>query len=322
MFDLISVGDTTLDVFLRMKAENLSFNMNKDAPKICLNFADKIPVSEVTRILAVGSAPNVTVGAERLGMRSALYTILGNDDVGEDMFKILHNEGVSMDYVIFDHKRPSDYSVVLLYDSERTILVYHEPRTYKVPKLEPSHWMFLASIGQDPRSLHNQLAKYIDRYQVKLAFNPGPVQLALGLKGLQPILERTKVIFLNKVEAQKLVGPKRTIKSLLKSIKSEGPQIVVITDGKKGSYCHDGTKYYKLVVTEAKRVDATGCGDSYATGFISALFYDHGIANAMRWGSHNASSVLQHIGAQKGLMSKRKVLNAIKNLPRHKPTYF
>lgn len=306
-FDIISIGDTTLDVFLELDEGNAKVVcQNKDEDCVIqLAWADKIPVKKVTKVYAVGNAANVAVGCARLGLKSGLYTILGEDSTGKQCFEQLKLEGVYKDYIIWDKKRGTNYSAVINYKGERTILVFHEPRDYDLPKLAKSEWIYLTATGNHDERLHEQVVEYVKKTGAKLGFNPGDIQLREGLEVLKPVIENSTVVFVNKEEAERLVGKNEDIKTLLKLLHHEGAKIVVITDGKNGSYSFDGSNFYFQEVLRVPLIEMTGTGDSYSTGFISALHLGHDIPEAMEWGTVNAAAKLQKIGGQEGLLHRR-----------------
>ncbi len=99
------------------------------------------------------------------------------------------------------------------------------------------------------------------------------------------------------------------IKEILKHVQTLEPKIVVITDGNKGSYAIDENKqhYHTQCCSHIKIVERTGAGDAYATGFLAATIHGLSISEAMMWGSHNAASVIGHIGGEEGLLTKEKM---------------
>src|SRR3989344_752068 len=320
-FDVISIGDTTLDVFLEIdeaNAEVVCQNGDEDCV-LQIAWADKIPVKKVTKVYAVGNAANVAVGCSRLGLKSALYTILGNDKEGKECFNVLKSEKVAKDYITWDKKRGSNYSAVINYKGERTILVYHEPRDYDLPKLAMTDWIYLTAIGKGHEKLDQQIIDYVEKTGAKLGFNPGDLQLREGFEALKPLIKKCEVFFVNKQEAQRLIGPPVTpcvamragknddIKVLLKLLHDVGSKIVVITDGSKGSHSFDGKDMYSQEALKVPLIEMTGTGDSYATGFISALHFGKDIKEAMKWGTVNAAAKLQQIGAQAGLLTKKQL---------------
>ena len=314
-FDVISIGDTTLDVFLELEKEVKVIKEKNGKEYLALLNAEKIPVKKLTNILAVGNSANVAVGSSRLGLKTALYTVLGNDEIGKEMANVLHGEGVARDYIVFDKKQKSNFSAVLNYKAERTILVYHERRQYKLPKFASSKWIYYSSLAKGHDALHHEIPSYVKKHKVSLGFNPGSHQLNEGLKKLRPILKVTTVLFVNREEAQTLVGKEQNIKKLMGKLHEEGVKIVVITDGPKGSYASDGKNAYYLNIFPAPLVERTGAGDSFSTGFISALIYKESIVNAMCWGTVNSASVIGKIGAREGLLKKREIESILKKNP-------
>ncbi|MDA2922004.1 carbohydrate kinase family protein [Patescibacteria group bacterium AH-259-L07] len=318
-FDVISIGDATLDVFLDIDEATVVCELEKEACRLCINYADKIPVRKVTKIPGVGNSANFAVGASRLGLRTAFYTVLGNDDTGKEIFKRLQIEGVAPDYIQFDKKRGSNYSVVLNFKGERTILVYHEPREYSLPRLASTRWIYFSSLAAGHEKVHQQLCEYIKKTKARLGFNPGTFQLKEGLEVLGPIMKLTTVFMVNKEEAQRLVGRLQNFKELLVALKKQGPEIVVIGDGPNGSYAFDGNSFYFQDIFKSPMVERTGAGDSYSIGFISALAYGHDICEAMRWGTVNAAFVIGKIGAQEGLLKKKELVKILAQHQNFKP---
>ena len=67
VYDMISVGDATLDVFVNLIEASVLCNIQKDVCQLCLSYADKIPVESVQRVIG-GNAANNAVGSSRLGL--------------------------------------------------------------------------------------------------------------------------------------------------------------------------------------------------------------------------------------------------------------
>lgn len=315
MFDLISIGDSTLDVFLEIDEATVLCEVEKEKCRLCVNYADKIPVKKLTKISGVGNAANLAVGSARLGLKTGIYTILGNDETGKEIYQRLTKEGIASDYIQFDKKKGSNFSTVLNFKGERTIFVFHEHRNYKLPKFAKTKWLYFSSLAEGHENLHQPLIDLVVKNKIKLGFNPGTFQLKEGLKILRPIMKVTTVFIVNKEEAQKLAGKIDDIKKLILALKKEGPEIVVVTDGPDGSYVFDGKNFYFQYIFDVPVIERTGCGDSYSTGFICALVYGRDIPEAMRWGTVNAAFVLQKIGGQEGLLKKRKLLKVLKDNP-------
>ncbi|MDO8655094.1 MAG: carbohydrate kinase family protein [bacterium] len=304
-FDIISIGDTQHDVFLELEEETKVLEDKKTKIKyLGVVYAEKIPVKKFTSIVAVGNSANVAIGCARLGLKTAFYTVLGSDIVGREELAVFKKERVASDYIVWDKKRGSNFSAVLNYHAERTILVHHEHRNYILPKLAPATWVYLSSMAPGFEKIQAALLRYVRKYKVKMGFNPGSFQMKAGLRKLAPLIRASAVFFVNREEAETLLRKRADIKTLLKLLYRLGCKIVVITDGPKGSYSFDGKQALFLPVFPAKIVERTGTGDAYSTGFISALAHKYSVEEAMRWGTFNSASKIQSIGARQGLLSK------------------
>ncbi len=312
MFDIIAIGDATIDTFLMI--HDVEIEKRSGQLKAVINWGDKLPVDAFYRTVA-GNAANNAVGSARLGMRAGFYTVLAHDVGGREIIHKMQKEGVSTRYIVIDERHGTNASTVLSYEGERTIFVYHEHRTYKLPNFVHSSWVYLTSMANGFNDIYKDLAKYIDRYEVKLGFNPGTFQLRSGVKANKIILERTELLSLNVEEAQSWVGEcDRDPEELCVKLRKLGPKAVVLTDGRKGAYSHSDEGFYYIPEFPGKRVEATGAGDSFTTAYMAALFYGKSHQEALAWGPVNAGSVVLQVGPQAGLLTKRELEQRLKKM--------
>lgn len=312
MFDLISIGDSTVDVFLEIDPKDVDTKCDLDekACRISFEYGAKIPVKRMTRVAAVGNAANNAIGSARLGLQVGIYTVLGSDKDAFEIKEILEGEGVDTQFVVMEKGARSNFSVVINYLAERTIFTYHEEKNYSLPKLPKAGWVYFTSIARGHEALHREIPEYIKRSGAKLAFNPGSYQLREGVSGMKPILEATEVLILNREEAHLLVnGDIQDTKNLIRKLREAGPTTVVVTDGRNGSFASfDGREFWRAGIPEASPItEMTGAGDAYSTGFIAALSKGLDLPQAMVWGTMNATSVVQYIGAREGLLTESKM---------------
>lgn len=308
MLDLISIGDATIDTFIKIHDAEVRCTLNKAECKICVNYADKIAVDELTHTVA-GNAANNAIGSKRLGLRSAIYVNVGADLSGKQIADKLKAEGVDTKYVVVNQGMESNYSAVLNFQEERTIFIYHQPWKYNLPNLDRTKWVYFTSMSKSftQSGVVNQLIQYLERTGAKLLYNPGTYQIEAGVKKSPQLLALTEVFVVNVAEAKRVLGYKDEknlgTKKLLKGLANLGPKIVIITNGVEGSYSSDGEKFYHIGVFPAHLVEMTGAGDAYATGVLAGLFYGNDLPEAMRWGAANGASVVEYIGPQEGLLT-------------------
>lgn len=305
MFDIISIGDPTIDTFLFI--HDIKIEDVKGQKKAVINWGDKLPVDKFYRSVA-GNAANNAVGSSRLGLKTAFYCVVAHDMGGREIVHKMEKEGVSVRYIEKNDKHSTNASTVLSYQGERTIFVYHEHRKYKLPDFVPAHWVYLTSMGDGFEKIYKDLAKYVDKYKVKLGFNPGTFQLRAGIKKNEMILKHTDLLSLNVEEAQSWVGEcGRDPEELCKKLMKLGPKAVALTDGRKGAFSMSQEGFYYIPEYPGPKLEATGAGDAFTSAYIAALFYGLPHKEAIRWGPMNAGSVVQQIGPLAGLLNKKEM---------------
>ncbi len=320
MYDFVSIGDSTLDVFMNIDDASIACDIDKENCKLQLNYGDKIAATTATPLVA-GNATNAAVGARRLGLSTAFLATVGDDDTGHKILAAMQTEGVSPEYITVDPNVPSNFSVVIGFKGERTILVHHEKRDYVWNITQPPKWIYLTSMGEGFEAVYDKVATMVRESTTELAFNPGTHQLKKGLDFLKPYFAVCTIAFLNREEIADLLGlPHQTpVPDLLNKFKDLGPKIVVITDGPHGSYSFDGTTMLELGLYEGPVVERTGCGDAYATAFTVATIEGKSIGEAMQWGNANSTSVLAQVGPEAGLLNQDGIAQMVAKNPNVQP---
>ncbi len=317
--DFVAIGDITTDAFIRIKDATVTCDVNREHCTICLRFGDKVPYEFVRVVRAVGNSSNASVAAARLGLSSALITNMGDDQNGKECLEVLRHEGVATDWVKTHAGMETNYHYILWYEEERTILIKHQEYPYQFPDIPAPKWFYLSSLAENSLPYHKQIETYLAQHpETKVAFQPGTFQIKLGYEQLKGLYERSELFFCNKGEAQRILGSSANdIKELLKGIRDLGPNIAVITDGPKGAYTFDGSEMWHMPMYPDPKppVDRTGAGDSFAATMTAALILGKSIPEALSWGPVNSMSVVQEIGAQKGLLTREKLEELLSHAP-------
>ncbi len=319
--DFLALGDIVTDAFIRIKDAKVHCDVNRSNCELCVRFGDKIPYEAVYEVRAVGNSPNAAVSAHRLGLNASLITDIGNDRHGEEIMEQLTTEGIDLTYVRKHEDMESNYHYVLWYEEERTILVKHQTYPYQFPSLDREvKWLYLSSLAENSLPYHEKIADFLEASpHTKLAFQPGTFQMKLGKDKLKRLYQASEIFFCNREEAKRILKTETNeIKDLLTQMRDLGPKIVVITDGPKGAYVFDGeTMLHGPMYPDPKPpVDRTGAGDSFSSTFTAALALGETLETALLWGPINSMSVVQEVGAQKGLLSREKLENYLKEAPK------
>ncbi len=320
--DFLAIGDTVTDAFIKLQDASVHCDINHTQCILSMKFADKIPYKSVEIIKAVGNSANAAVSASRLGLNSGLITNLGGDENGKDCLKELKKQGVSTKYVARHRGMETNYHYVLWYEDERTILVKHQEYPYVFPKIKAPKWLYLSSLASNSYEYHVQIAEYLKKHEeVRLAFQPGTFQIKLGFEKLRDLYKHTEIFFCNVEEAKRILGrPEQDyigIKELLIEMRGLGPKIICITDGPKGAYAFDGKDAWFMPPYPDPKppFERTGAGDAFASTVTVALALGKPLNEALMWGPINSMSVVQHTGAQKGLLTQKMLKAFLEKAP-------
>jgi sugar/nucleoside kinase (ribokinase family) len=229
-------------------------------------------------------------------------------------------EGVNTSYVVVNDGIPTNHHYVLCYEAERTILIRHEAYPYLIPeRFMPPLWLYLSSVGEHAEVFHNELAQWLLAHrETKLAFQPGTFQIKMGREKLASLYAATELVACNKEEAERILEVGETdIKELLRAMHALGPKTVLITDGPNGAYSFDGAQMLKVPMYPDPQPpqNRTGAGDAMTSTVVVALALGKPLREALLWGPVNSMSVVQYVGAQKGLLTREKIENYLANAP-------
>ena len=319
VFDVVAIGDTVVDEFIRIENAAVHCTLDTEKCELCFGFGDKIPFTSHTTCFAVGNSANAAVAAARLGLSTALITNLGDDELGKHSLRNLRGEGVETSLITSHRDKPTNDHFVLWYENERTILIKHENYAYKLPKFGVPKWIYLSSLAQDSEAFHDEVASYLEIHpSIRLAFQPGTFQLKMGSTKLSRIYARTEAFFSNIEEAMRVLGTEnRDVPTLVHGIHALGPRMVILTDGPKGLYASDGTHMYFLPIYPDPKppLERTGAGDATSSTITAMLSTNMPLKDALRYGPINSMSVVQFIGAQAGLLSRKNIEKYLNEAP-------
>ena len=318
MYDVISVGSATLDVFARTKFSELIKIIDPKGETDLLAFPSgtKILIDDL-EFTTGGGGTNTAVAFSRLGHKVAFLGKLGEGTNSDFIHKNLVKEKI--DLLCAHGKGNAGYSIILdTLDHDRTILAYKgindELKAGDVPfrKLK-TKWFYFGAMMNESFNTLEKLAEFAQKKDIKVAFNPSTYLAEKGKSYLKNILSRTELLVLNKEEACLLVGHDG-MEGLLFKLKGLGPKIVVITDGKQTLYVMNEHHIYFAFPPPVKIVDATGAGDAFAASFLSGILRKNDVEFAIKLGVANAQSIVKYFGAKNILLSYKEAINAANKL--------
>jgi len=320
MFDVISFGTATLDVFLRSPEMKVS---TEDGEKdICVRYGGKLEVNEIY-FESGGGGTNTAVTFARQGLKAACVVQIGDDFAGDKIFADLKKEGICTDFINVQKGTYTDYSTILWAgDGGRTILIYRgktrlEAENVPWDKID-TPWVYVSSLEGNLEIIKKLQSNTAAEQQRKIAWNPGGRELAQKDELLK-LLPGITVLNLNKEEMGELIGDVGNVgdtRELLKRAQELPCQYLVITDDRRGAYLWDKARdlwIHSGIFEDAPRVETTGAGDSFGSGLATGLIKGQPMEDSLYLASANASSKVMTVGAKKGLLHEADLVNWDKN---------
>jgi len=334
MFDVITFGSATLDIFLKDFPYQIS-SSNKFPTKrgLCFSLGSKISVGEMISTSG-GGAVNTAITFARQGLKTGAVFSIGRDKTSQQILEQLKEEKIdcSLATIKKDFKTPTSV-IISLKSGERTIL--HIKRRHAldplvVKKIYQTKWIYLAPFIGEGTELKDKnfllsLLKQAKKNKIFLASNPSLFDLKLYKKH-PSLLNYFDVFILNQEEASLLTGiPYQKTKDIFRKLDELVEGIVVMTRGNKGVIVSNGYWLWRAgTFKEKEAVDRTGAGDGFGAAFVAGLIKTQKkdprclarkklcppdlIKESIRLASANATSIVEHLGANTGALKLRDFL--------------
>jgi len=290
--DLLAIGEILIDFISTKRADSLV-----DATAFCR--------------LQGGSPANLAVNVSRLGLRAALMAKAGAGAFGQFLKAEMQRSGVITDYLRLD-------------PSVQTSLVF-VTQTSGTPEFEPfrngDFQLSPDDVTEDAvgraRLLHTTtwpLSRQPSRSAVLKAYqlarqqgkptsldpNYSPKVWPDHPDALQTLEKIYGYVTLTKAsldDAARLFGEGGTPDSYIHRFHALGPETVVFTLGKQGSLLsHRGRLLGHLPARTVKVVDATGAGDSFWAGFLTAFLDGNALERCLLFAREVVELKLQTMG--------------------------
>jgi ribokinase len=294
--DLLVFGDTAVDYF---------YKVNR-FPRI----SEAAEVTEARRFYG-GMGANTAVVANALGLKVGLVSVIGTD--AEDYRTYMHNMGIKLFLKgIFGDTTKS----MFFKKNGEEVSFFYKGVTEKLEELNLEK-------DVDRELLRSSRAVYMGRTYLKLqkqvvkgaenkfvVYNPGygVFKFEKISRDFKTILKNVDVLILNQHELDHLRSLGFKIKFTL------GPKFFIITKGAKGCSIYAKSTEVNVNAYETEVVDASGAGDAFNAGFISAYLRGEDVYDAAKAGNATSSFIVEKWGCQTNLPSWEEVLERRKKI--------
>lgn len=300
MYDLITIGDITIDFYF--KGASLT---QKDS-RFYLAIGGKYVVDYFYESLGGGGA-NVAIGASYFGLDTAVLAKVGENVFKQIIIQKLVKKGVSTEFLISENNYLNISSILLTDSGERTVIHYLTPhQSFQLGEitkenLSKTKMVYMGNLPDISINERKEILTFFKKRSVKICLNLGVGDCRKPLSQINELINLSDIFIVNTYEFAELIKKNRQeidfSQDCARYLKFE-EKILILTDGEKGSYLyHQGNILYQKAIKPRKVVDTTGAGDAYTSGFLSSYITEEKLEKAMKNGAEYAAKILEKIGA-------------------------
>lgn len=238
---------------------------------------------------AGGAPANVAVGARRLGLSSGFCGKLGDDPFGRYLAKVLEDEGVNSDGLVFGSEARTTLAFVSLGEGgERSFSFFRNPGADMMLRAEDLDRKLISGcrvLQHGSISLISEPSAEATRTAVKIASEAGSaicfdLNLRLALWGSLDDARRAifrscahaDVIKASSEELMMLTGAVDAEEGIIALSKHAKPEaLMVVTGGAAGSSAYLGGLRVSAPGFAVESVDTTGAGDGFLASLLACL---------------------------------------------------
>lgn len=312
MYDVITIGSATVDMF--MKSKSFHLQPTDDGILLCQEYGGKLDIDQF-EAQSGGAGTNTAVGFKRLGFHTAAVVEIGKDIFGQMIWDDLKREQVDTSFIVSEKSENTAVSVLLIsVDGGRSALTHRgassmlEARDLPWQSLQETRWIHLSNVSGNLELLL-RLFDHVHHSLGGLSWNPGHKELEL-LVTQKLVIESIvcDILLMNKEEWELLQAVQQRI--------IQHVPYIVITDGTHGGQVLIKGQYpLQYEIEKVATVQETGAGDAFAVGYIGGHLLSLSPMECVSWGKRNAQSVVQHMGAKTGLLTKSQMLSFNREVP-------
>ena len=260
-----------------------------------------------------GNAMTAAVNLRKLGTDSTLIGKVGRDMFGEFLVGCLKNEGVNTDGIFRDENIQTSASVLMLDEKtgERTILhCTGANSTFGVDDIdfgviEKNDIVFVTGSFLMDRFDGKETAEFLRRCKEMGKITALDVcwdangRWGEVLDTVMPYID----YFLPSIDEAKMLSDEDDVKKMADVFFDKGVRHVVIKCGSRGAYCRENRESECKMIPAFKienPVDTTGAGDSFCSGFLSALSRGEDFYSCAEFGNAIGAFCVTQKGATSG----------------------
>lgn len=286
---------------------NMDIVVEADAPPQ----AGETIFGKSVRFVPGGKGANQAYALSKLGAKTTMIGVIGEDAFGEQMTEALSRVGARMDGVRRTKDAPTGIASILLAEKDNRIIVIPGANALCMPTDVDAHLDAISEADVVLLQLEIPLETVI--HAVKTAksmgktviLNPAPAR-PLPEELLQDIDYLTP----NRIELEAISGnSENDTEAAMRSLRRRGVRNVVTTLGAKGcAYASENGESGRAAGYKVEVADTTGAGDAFNAGLAYAIASGRSLKEAAGFAGKAAALSVTKFGAQGGMPDLQAVL--------------
>ncbi|WP_394993829.1 carbohydrate kinase family protein [Emticicia sp.] len=292
---------------------------------IGIEIAEDISTTERFQRFQGGSPSNLAANMARLGNATAIVSCVGDDNLGKYLIEKVRETGVDVSYIAVDKQEPTSIVVVARSRATPDFIAYRTADRMIHPKhisdelLSQSAIFHTTCFALSQNPAQKTIVDAAERAaklgcQLSIDLNYAPTIWADREEAWQTIEAYIKHGALAKIsedDAERLYDRNVEPEEAIADLHRMGASVVCYTLGGRGSIVsyENGTKSFEMAARKIEVIDATGAGDSYWSGFLTAFLEGKDFETCAKAGVNIAVLKLTTLGPLPAKVSRTILYN-------------
>lgn len=264
--------------------------------------------------------------AARLGLKSAIIGVVGEDDFGRLLQERLLRDGVNIEALRTVRGYTTGIAFVMYRSSGERRFLFHlrfsaagrlRPSDVTRDRIVSSKFLHIMgsslSVSTSSRKACERAVDLALDSGLKISFDPNLRPELLGISKIRrmclPIVKHSEIVMPSKNEVEAITGKQDVIEAGLKLLE-EGARMVVVKMGSQGSIAIlDSREVVRAPAYKVEEIDPTGAGDVFDAAFIYMYLKGESVERCLDFANAAGAIKVTNFGPMEGPSSAEEVLS-------------
>ena len=341
----------TIVVVADRNVECMTFH-NTTSSFLLLEQGRKIEALNISPHVGGGGA-NAAVAMQRLGANSSLLAAVGDDLNAKKAFQHFEQEAVECGLIKVCPEKSTGTSVLISSHDQNAAVFTHRGANTALYRADIDSQMFhdcnllhIAPLSDESADCFPELIRVAKEGDTFISVNPGVRQLTSRCEAFFDTLSHVDLLSINSAEAEHLIpyllshtekvgsdlwaeedklspllkegfrfgGFELSLPDFMRRLHALGPDYIIVTDGRYGSYLFYDERLYFCVPLGVEVAGTAGAGDAFVSTLAYCLKCNMSPEEGLAVAALNASSVISYVDTQSGLRSMDELLELSSSL--------